>query len=96
MRRAEALAILDAHRTDLEPFGVKSLAIFGSVARNEAGPDSDVDILVEFNRPIGMFGFLDFKEYLESILGQTVDLVMRDAVKPRLRDRILAEAVHAA
>ncbi len=96
MERDEALRILAEHHDEIAAFGVKSLAIFGSVARNEAGPDSDVDILVEFNRPIGMFGFLDFKEYLESILGQTVDLVMRDAVKPRLRDRILAEAVHAA
>jgi predicted nucleotidyltransferase len=50
MRRDEALAILTAHQEELKEYGVKSLAIFGSVARDEARPDSDVDLLVEFSQ----------------------------------------------
>jgi len=53
---------------------VKSLILFGSVARNEARPDSDVDLLVEFDRPVGLFTFVRLKRYLEEILDSTVDL----------------------
>jgi predicted nucleotidyltransferase len=73
--------------------GVRELALFGSVARDQAGPDSDVDLLVEFDRPVGMFAFLELKEYLEELLGTPVDLVTRSALKPQLHDRILAEAI---
>ena len=96
MRRAEALAILNEHRDEIRSFGVKSLAIFGSVARDEARPDSDVDILVEFDPPVGLFTVIRLQDYLSSILGRQVDLVMRDAIKKQLRERILTEAVVAA
>ena len=58
MKRDEVLAILAAHREQLQEMGVKSLNLFGSVARDEARPDSDVDFLVEFNRPGGLFQLL--------------------------------------
>lgn len=96
VERDEALRILAEHRQEIAAFGVKSLAIFGSVARNEAGPDSDVDILVEFSVPVGYFKFFEVQEFLESILVRKVDLVPRDSIKPRLRERILGEAVDAA
>ncbi len=70
-----------------------SLAVFGSVVRGEARPDSDVDLLVEFDRPTGVFGLLDVKYRLEEILDLRVDLVGRSGVHPALRDRIFAEAV---
>jgi len=54
MRQQEALAILSTHQTALKGFGVKSLLLFGSVARDEARADSDVDLLVEFERPVGL------------------------------------------
>ena len=82
-------------RSELADLGVRSLDLFGSVARGEASTDSDVDLLVEFNRPIGLFHFFRVQQRLEEILGARVDLVMRDAVKPQLRERILAEAVRA-
>ena len=63
--------------------------------RGEERRDSDVDILVDFEEPVSIFGFLEVKDYLETLLGQPVDLVMRRALKPQLRDRILAEAVSA-
>ncbi len=96
MRRDEALRILAEHREEIAAFGVKSLAIFGSVARDEAGPDSDVDVLVEFGVPVGYFEFFRFQRYLEGLLSRRVDLVTPDSIKPRLKERILGEAVHAA
>jgi uncharacterized protein len=96
LQREEVMAILSHHRDELRGLGVKSLALFGSTARNEAGPDSDVDLLAEFERPFGLFQFVEVKEYLESILGCPVDLATADSLHPALRDRILGEAVRAA
>ena len=75
-------------------FGVKSLLLFGSVARNEATMASDVDLLVEFNRPVGYFGLFALQDYLEKVLGCPVDLGTPDSLKPYLRDRVLGEAIH--
>jgi predicted nucleotidyltransferase len=88
--------ILSAARAELGEFGVCSLDLFGSGARNEARADSDVDLLVDFERPIGLFHFFRVQRRLEELLGARVDLVMRDAVKPQLRERIFAEAIRAA
>lgn len=96
MGRDEALGILAAKRSTLASFGVKALSIFGSVARDEAAPESDIDLLVEFDRPVGLFAFVRLRRYLEEILGRRVDLATADALHERLRDRILAEAVRAA
>ena len=75
-------------------FGVKSLLLFGSVARNEATVASDVDLLVEFNRPVGYFGLFALQDYLEKVLGCPVDLGTPDSLKPYLRERVLGEAIH--
>jgi uncharacterized protein len=96
MMRAEVLARLQAHEAELRRMDIASLAVFGSVARDEAGPDSDVDLLVEFAHPVGMFRFLAVKEYLEGLLEHPVDLATRDALKRQFRDAILSEAVYAA
>ncbi|MDQ3399097.1 MAG: nucleotidyltransferase family protein [Deinococcota bacterium] len=96
MQRNEVLDILARHRPKLSAMGVASLALFGSVARNEAEGDSDVDLLVSFDRPVGFFHFLEVKDYLETVLKTRVDLVTEDALKKQLRERILAEAVRAA
>ncbi len=97
MRRDEALAILRAHKDDYARFYVKSLALFGSVAHDEAGPDSDVDILVEFDgSPVGLFGLIDLRDYLGQILGRDIDLVMIRAVHSGIRERIEREAIRAA
>ena len=66
------------------------------MARDAAGEGSDVDVLVEFDRPIGLFAFIDLRDYLGQLLGRRVDLVTVEALKPQLRERILAEAVRAA
>ena len=96
MMLEEVQDLLARHSAELKAQGVRSLSVFGSVARDEGGPESDVDLLAEFERPFGFFKFVEVKEYLESILGCSVDLVTPDALHPALRDRILREAVRAA
>ena len=94
MRKEEVLATLSHHQAELKDFGVKSLAIFGSVARDEAGPDSDVDLLVEFDKPVGLFEFAHLQQRLETLLnGVKVDLVTRRAVVDELKEEIYREAV---
>lgn len=90
----EAKGLLSLHREVLvERFGVKALSVFGSVARGDARPDSDLDVLVSYARPPGLFAFLELKEYLEAVLSRPVDLVTDSALKKQLRDGILKEAV---
>ena len=93
--REEVQRLLSNQRAELTSLGVSSLHVFGSVARGDSAPDSDVDLLVDFDRPIGLFHFFRVQQRLELILGSRVDLVMREAVKPQLRDRIRDEAVRA-
>lgn len=90
--------VLAEHRDELTALGVLTLSIFGSVARGEAGPDSDVDLLVELDptRRISLFDFVHIKGELEDMLGCEVDLVERHVVKERWRERVLGEAVRAA
>ena len=95
MQQESALDILRRHRHELQQFGVKSIALFGSVVREEARPESDIDILVEFDRPVGLFVFFRLRHRLEDLLGRPVDLVTPAALKRQLWDRILKEAVYA-
>jgi uncharacterized protein len=98
MKREEALKVLAAHREELHAMGVERLSLFGSVARDEAGEGSDIDLLVEFipGVRIGIFEFLGVQEYLASLLGAEVDLATPASLHPRLREAILREAVLAA
>lgn len=95
-QREEILWALRDRRELLETYGVGRLLLFGSFARGEGRSDSDVDLLVEFNRPIGLFEFVRLQRQLAEAVGHNVDLVTPAALKPQLRDRILAEAVVAA
>jgi uncharacterized protein len=97
MKRNEVVRILLRHQTELrERFGVISLSLFGSVARNEATEASDVDLLAEFDRPTGYFALIALQEHLENLLGCKVDVGTRNSLKPRLRDRILQESIDVA
>lgn len=96
MHRADILQIVRDHHAELQTHGVRSLALFGSVARDEAGLDSDVDLLVEFSQPVGLFECIRLQLRLEALLGCTVDLVTPDALRTSMRNHILAEAIHAA
>lgn len=89
-----AKGILHSHQEDLARLGVRSLALFGSVAKNKASHKSDVDILIDFDSKLGLFGFVRLKNYLEELLHCDVDLVTKSALHPALRKRILSEAKH--
>jgi len=95
MATKSPLEILRRHQAELREAGVKSLKLFGSVVRDEARPESDIDILVEFSRPIGLLAFVRIKQRLAELLGRPVDLVTPEALKPPLRDGILHEAQNA-
>ena len=83
-------------RTIRERYGVARIGIFGSVARGEETPASDIDVLVEFREGEETFDhFMDLKFYLEDLLGRKTDLVIADTLKPRIRDAVLGEVVYA-
>ena len=94
MGREQAIRVLSEHLDEIrQRFGVDSLALFGSVARGESGPDSDLDVLVTFKKTPGLFGFLELKYYLEQLMFCSVDLVTEKALKKQLKDKILREAI---
>jgi predicted nucleotidyltransferase len=94
MTHHDVIAKLSHHRDDLRAtYGVKSLALFGSVARGQATDSSDVDLLVEFNRPTGYFGLFALQDHLEELLGCHVDLGTRDSLKPRMRANVLRDCI---
>ena len=94
MRQKKITAILKKHQEELRHLGVRSLTLFGSVARNEAGPQSDVDLLLEVDRPMGLFGILRIQHLIEQLLGGIeVDIVMKGSVLEELKDDILEDAV---
>jgi predicted nucleotidyltransferase len=98
LSRNEIMEILGANREGLRrDFGVESMALFGSTARGDAGPLSDVDVLVEIPRPISLFELVALQLRLQELLTvPKVDVVLRDAIFPPLRDAILAEALRVA
>jgi len=93
--RDSILRTLERNRGALERFGVRSLGLFGSAARDEATSASDLDFLVELN-PKSFDAYMGLREFLEGLFNCSVDLVLLDALKPRLRQTILEETVHAA
>lgn len=97
MNRQDAIAILLAHRDDLRARGVRRAALFGSVARDEARPDSDLDILIELDpdADIDAFSYAGLKMYIAGLFPGPVDVVNRDALKRRLRHPVGADAVYA-
>lgn len=98
MSRDKILEILRNSRDELRrDFGVESMALFGSVARGDAGPSSDIDILVEVPAPISLFRLVALRLRLQELLnGAKVDVVLRDSILPPLRETILAEALRVA
>lgn len=87
--------VLEAKLKEYKPileqqYYVKKIGVFGSYVRNEQRDDSDIDIIVEFSRPVG-FKFIDLKIFLEEILNREVDLVTPNALKPQIKEKILRE-----
>lgn len=93
--RADIFSLLESNRSRLKDFGVREIGVFGSVIRGEQGDTSDVDVLVDlekhtFNSYMGLLFFL------EELFERKVDLVMKDAIKPAIRENILSETVYVA
>jgi predicted nucleotidyltransferase len=97
MKRNDVLRILQKERKELvDRYNISSLSVFGSVARDDARQDSDVDILVEFSRPVGLFQFIELQQRLEDLLGCKVDLGTLRSLKPRIKKRVLKETIRVA
>lgn len=97
MKRDDVLSkLIPLHQELKNRYGVTSLFLFGSVARDEATPRSDVDLLVEFEHPVGLIEFIGLQQNLELILGCKVDLGTKRSLKIKLQDKIFAEAIRVA
>jgi predicted nucleotidyltransferase len=96
MDKEQAIRTLKAHEAELRALGVQRLSLFGSLARGEAGPESDVDIAAEFNREmrVGMFRFVEINDRLREMLGTAVDLVGEPARRPRMQAEIDRDRIH--
>ena len=95
MGRDDILRMIAANQQRLRELGVRELVLFGSYARGDQNPSSDVDFVVDLTQK-SFDRYMDLKELLEALLGRRVDLVLKSALKPRLRKSILREAVRAA
>jgi uncharacterized protein len=94
VNRDQALKLLAEHKADLaRRFGVAELALFGSTARGDARPDSDIDILVSFDGPSTSQRYFGVQFYLEDLLGRPVDLVTRKALRRELASYVEREAI---
>ncbi|HVZ68666.1 MAG TPA: nucleotidyltransferase family protein [Rhizomicrobium sp.] len=95
MRREEAIRILKQAEPELRARGVTSLALFGSTARGEARPDSDVDVLVELdeNRRMTLFDLSEIKFYASDVLGHQADIAIRKSIRPGYRSSIESDAL---
>jgi uncharacterized protein len=95
MKRNQALTLLAASKPLLAArYGVTRLALFGSMVRDSAGANSDIDVLVAFDGPANSARYFGVQFYLEDLFGRPVDLVTESALRPELRPFIEAEAVH--
>ena len=97
LRRDEALALLRAHAPEIERrTGIRPVALFGSVARDEATVDSDVDVLVEYVGPVGWTELARAETYLEALFGARVDLMSWGELKPRVRPYVEPDLLRVA
>ena len=91
----EIKEILKSHKAELRSkYGVREIGIFGSYVKEEQKETSDLDILVEFEKPLGLLEFVGLKNHLSDLLGVNVDLVMKKALKPTIGKRVLGEVVY--
>ena len=92
--REDILRTLEHNAPAIRSYGVRSLALFGSYATGTAHEGSDLDLVVDFEKKT-FDAYMDLKAFLEELFGCRVDLVLKDAIKPRLRAAILNDALHA-
>ena len=97
MTRREALRRLTRNREKLREQGVHHISLFGSTSRDQATPQSDVDLLVEFDPAahVGLFDFVRLLDHLSDVMDTRIDLATPEALRPEMRAEILAEAIRA-
>jgi uncharacterized protein len=97
MNREQIIATLRSHEVELRRRGVCHAALFGSVARGEAGPGSDIDLLIELDAqaPIGVFDYVAITQFLADLFPVRVDVANRGGLKPLVRSRVERDAVYA-
>lgn len=96
LTRQAVVECVNKHLAAIHQFDVRSLALFGSVARNEASSSSDLDFLVTFNGSATFDGYMNLKFFLEDLFGRSVDLVIERDLKTRIRQTVLDEAIYVA
>jgi predicted nucleotidyltransferase len=96
MKRDQVIKLISEQQQALDRLGVEMLSLFGSVAREEAHADSDIDVLVDFKEKATFDRYMDLKFFLEDLLGNRVDLVTRNALRPSMRPSIEQEAIRVA
>jgi predicted nucleotidyltransferase len=96
VERDQVISLLSEQRSRIGQLGVKSLSVFGSVARGESRPESDVDVLVEFEGKATFDRYMELKFLLEDVLGTRIDLVTHKALRPEMRSRVEKEALRVA
>ena len=96
MKKLQKIKVLLAeHKPEIQiKFKVKEIGIFGSYVRDRQKRKSDIDVLVEFSEPVGLFEFMELEEYLQALFGVKVDLVSRKALKRHIGERILKEVIY--
>ena len=97
MKAKDAIAVLQQNADALRARGVRHAALFGSVARGEAGPDSDIDVMIELDpdAKFDAFTYAGLKRFISELFDGPVDVVTREWLKPHLRDPVTADAVYA-
>ena len=93
--RSDVMQTLGIYRDELEKLGVKSLRLFGSVARDEASPDSDIDFLVEFVNDPSFFELFELRYFLEDLFHCKIDLGMEESLRSHLREPVLNDVIYA-
>jgi len=96
MEKEKVLYVLRSSLPRLKALKVRSVAVFGSTARGEAGTDSDIDVLIEFSERATFDRYMEVKFFLEEMLGRRVDLVTQSALKPRMRPQVEQEAIYVS
>lgn len=88
------VSLKNLKREVAQEYSVKTIGVFGSVARDEQTVQSDIDLLVEFSKPVGFVTFMRLENFLSERLGKQVDLVTSDSLKPLIRQDVLSEVIY--